>query len=198
MSGQAPIGYAVDNFYVQPVFLNAQRPPTVNDSYPAGTRWQDNSVNPPIIYETTGRGVWNTEGANHATTTTYGTVILTDNSEPVATKAYADALAIAGSPVATETVPGIGELATDAEAVAGTPSTGLLALFVTPSNLTPVFAAPPAIGGTTPAAATAPSAIPTGPGIAVVIPVKAETAPLIVSMVDIAMFNFFCVSKALF
>src|SRR5690606_880724 len=30
------------------------------------------------------------------------------------------------------------------------PSTGALALFVTPSNLAAVFAAPPAIGGTTP------------------------------------------------
>lgn len=88
----------------------------------------------------------------HATTVTYGVVTLTDNSFPVATKAYADALVIAGAPVATETTAGIGELATDAEAVAGTPSTGLLALFVTPSNLAPVFASPPAIGGTIAAA----------------------------------------------
>jgi len=90
----------------------------------------------------------------HASTTAYGVVQLTDNSEPVATKVYVDAIAIAGAPVATETVAGIGELATDAEAVAGTPSTGVKALLVTPSNLTPVFAAPPAIGGTTPAGAT--------------------------------------------
>ena len=65
---------------------------------------------------------------------------------------YADNLAIAGSPVSTTTTAGIGQLATDAEAIAGTPSTGLLALFVTPSNLSPVFASPPAIGGTLPAA----------------------------------------------
>lgn len=90
----------------------------------------------------------------HASTTEFGVVQLTDNSEPVATKAYADALAIAGAPVATTTTAGIGELATDAEAIAGTPSTGLLALFVTPSNLAPVLASPTAIGSTLPAAGT--------------------------------------------
>lgn len=103
-----------------------------------------------------------------ASTTVEGVVYLTDGTSslanPVATKAYADALAIAGAPVATDTVPGIGELATDAQAVAGTPSTGLLALFVTPSNLTPVFAAPPAIGGTTPAAAAFTNLSATGVG----------------------------------
>lgn len=89
-----------------------------------------------------------------ATTLIEGVVLLTDNSSPVATKAYADALAIAGAPVSTELVAGIGQLATNAEAVAGTASTGALALFVTPSNFASVFAAPPAIGGTTPAAGT--------------------------------------------
>lgn len=93
-----------------------------------------------------------------ASATVEGVVYLTEGTSsiayPVATKFYADNLAIAGAPVATETVAGIGQLATDAEAVAGTPSTGLLALLVTPSNLTPVFAAPPDIGGTTPGAAT--------------------------------------------
>ena len=89
-----------------------------------------------------------------ATTLIEGVVLLTDNSSPVATKAYADALAIAGAPVSTELVAGIGQLATNAEAVAGTASTGALALLVTPSNLASVFAAPPAIGGTTPAAGT--------------------------------------------
>lgn len=90
----------------------------------------------------------------HATTAVYGVVLLTDNNSPIATKFYVDNIAIAGSPVSTETVAGIGQLATNAEAVAGTPSTGALALFVTPSNLTPVFAAPPVLGSTTPAAAT--------------------------------------------
>lgn len=151
MSSGGAFGYGIDPF-VYPQFLSFMRAPTSLDIYNPGTRWQDNSVNPAIIYSTSGAGNWDTGGVEPATTTTYGTVILTDNSEPVATKAYADALAIAGSPVATTTTAGIGQLATDAEAIAGTASTGLLALFVTPSNLTPVFASPPAIGGTLPAA----------------------------------------------
>src|SRR5512139_1424733 len=149
-----PFGNVIDGF-VYPQFIGyATRAPTTQDIYNPGTKWQDNSVNPPVIYETTGAGIWSTSGVNQATTTTYGTVILTDDSQPVATKAYADALVIAGAPVATETVAGIGQLATDAEAIAGTPSTGLLALLVTPSNLAPVLASPSAIGSTTPAAGT--------------------------------------------
>lgn len=73
-------------------------------------------------------------------------------SSSLAIKTYVDATAIAGAPIAEEAVYGIGEIATDAEAVAGTPNNpGVTALFVTPSNLSPVFGAPPAIGGTTPA-----------------------------------------------
>lgn len=142
---------------VMPVPIYANRAPTSNDTnYVQGQVWYDNSVSPGVAYAyDKPSGTWQVGGNSPATTTDYGVVLLTDNSEPVATKAYADALAIAGSPVATETTAGIGQLATDVEAVAGTPSTGLLALFVTPSNLAPVFAAPPAIGGTTPAAVTA-------------------------------------------
>jgi fibronectin-binding autotransporter adhesin len=143
-----------DDPYVNPPYINAMRAPTSQDIQLPGTRWQDSSVNPPIVYATTGGGNWDTGGVEPATTTTYGTVILTDNNEPVATKFYVDAIAIAGAPVATETTAGIGELATDAEAIAGTPSTGLLALFVTPSNLAPVFASPPSLGGTVPADGT--------------------------------------------
>lgn len=145
-----PFATGVDAF-VYPQFIGyALRAPTTQDIYPPGTRWQDNSVNPAIIYETTGGGNWTTEGANHATTTTYGTVILTDNSEPVATKVYADNLAIAGSPVATTTTSGIGKLVSDANAVARIASTGVQAYFVQPSNLTAVMSAPGPIGDVTP------------------------------------------------
>lgn len=45
--------------YVYPQFIGyALRAPTTQDIYPAGTRWQDNSVNPAIIYQTTGAGLW--------------------------------------------------------------------------------------------------------------------------------------------
>jgi hypothetical protein len=86
-----------------------------------------------------------------ATTLIEGVVLITDNTSPVATKAYADALAIAGAPVSTETVAGIGQLATDAEAVNGTLSTGALALLVTPSNFAAVFDSPPPLGNIAPA-----------------------------------------------
>lgn len=140
---------------VLPVPILAQRAPASSDITPAGQLWFDESVTPSILYISQGNGVYTTGGNEIATASSFGIVKLTDNDAPVATvatKAYADNLAIAGSPVSTETTAGIGQLATNAEAVAGTPSTGLLALFVTPSNLASVFAAPPAIGGTTPAA----------------------------------------------
>lgn len=145
-----PFATGVDAF-VYPQFIGyAQRAPTAQDIYNPGTRWQDNSVNPAIIYETTGAGNWFSGEGNHATTTTYGTVILTDNSEPVATKVYADNLAIMGSPVATTTTSGIGKLVSDANAVARIASTGAQAYFVQPSNLTAVMSAPGPIGDTTP------------------------------------------------
>lgn len=72
-----------------------------------------------------------------ATTTTFGTVKLTDNNEPVATKFYADNLAIAGAPAWSETVSGIGQLSTLAEAVAGTDDNTA----ITPLKLAGVLAA---------------------------------------------------------
>ena len=78
----------------------------------------------------------------HATTLIYGSVKLTDNSSPVATKAYADALAIAGAPAWSETLSGIGQLSTTAEAVAGTDDNTAM----TPLKVADVFAAPPVAG----------------------------------------------------
>jgi len=66
----------------------------------------------------------------------------------LATKTYADNLAIAGAPDWSETVKGIGELATDAESVTGTATD----VAIVPSSLTARLAAPGAIGGTSPAA----------------------------------------------
>jgi hypothetical protein len=125
----------------------------------------DENATPSALYTHLGAGVWDQGGNAVATNTVYGLVqIDTDGTlasaddlhvaTALATKTYADSIAVAGGTVATEIAAGIGELATDAEAVAGTPSTGALALFVTPSNLAAVFAAAPAIGGTTPAAGT--------------------------------------------
>lgn len=55
-----------------------------------------------------------------ATTITEGVVYITDNSTPVATKLYVDNIAIAGAPAWSESVSGIGQLSTNAEAVLGT------------------------------------------------------------------------------
>lgn len=113
-----------------------------------GQQYFDTSTSPPDGYVFNGQ-TWAISGANPATTSTYGTVILTDNNEPVATKFYADNLAISGSPVATTTTSGIGRLVTDADAVARIPSTGLQAYFVQPSNLTAVMSEPGPIGDVT-------------------------------------------------
>jgi len=136
---------------VLPIPIIAQRAPATTDTnYAKGQPWIDESVIPSILYFHLGGGDWNSNELTLSTDATFAGALNTTASSSLAIKTYADNLAIAGSPVSTETTPGIGELATDVEAVAGTPSTGALALFVTPSNLAAVFAAPPAIGGTTP------------------------------------------------
>lgn len=83
-----------------------------------------------------------------ATTLIEGVVLITDNTSPVATKAYADALAIAGAPAWSETVSGIGQLSTTAEAQAGTDDNTAM----TPAKVVDLLETPPAIGGTTPGA----------------------------------------------
>jgi hypothetical protein len=65
-----PLGHAGLDPYVNPPFINAQRAPTTNDVQLADTTWQDNSVNPPVLYVTTGAGVWYDIGANSGTFTT--------------------------------------------------------------------------------------------------------------------------------
>ena len=154
-SSNQPLGYCGIDPYVTPQIIQAQRAPTTQDIWPGGTQWQFNNGATKVIYETTGAGIWNIGSNAAATTTAAGIVTLTDNNEPVATKFYVDA-AIAGVvvgavPAATIANMGIVELATDAEAIAGTPS-GATAFCVQPSNLAAVFASPSAIGGTLAAA----------------------------------------------
>ncbi len=53
-----PNGFQVDGF-VYPQFLGIPlRAPTTQDIYNPGTRWQDNSVSPPVQYYTVGGGLW--------------------------------------------------------------------------------------------------------------------------------------------
>src|SRR3974390_3339219 len=51
-------GFNIDGF-VYPQFLGIPlRAPTTQDIYNPGTRWQDNSVSPPVQYYTVGAGLW--------------------------------------------------------------------------------------------------------------------------------------------
>ena len=145
---------------VFPAPIIAERAPTSTDtSYPQGQSWFDNSGATPVEYIFDGSSTWNVGGNAHATTTEYGTVILndsvtmagaTDDNVPtsLAIKTYADNLAIAGAPAWSETISGIGQLATTAEAQAATDDT----VAMTPLKVAQLLATPPAIGGTTPGA----------------------------------------------
>lgn len=156
-----PLAYGIGGLVAVPAApISGYGEPPESFKGELGQQYFDKSVTPPVEYTFNGQS-WLLGGNEPATTTTYGTVILTDDDTmadatddnvptALAIKTYVDNTAISGAPVSTETTAGIGQLSTDAEAVAGTPSTGALALFVTPSNLAAVFAAPPAIGGTTP------------------------------------------------
>jgi hypothetical protein len=52
------------NVLQRPLFIPANRPPTVNDLQPPGTRWLDGSASPRVIYSTTGAGIWSLENAS--------------------------------------------------------------------------------------------------------------------------------------
>ncbi len=148
-----------------PGALRGNGPPAASFKGVLGQQYFDQSTSPPTEYIYNG-STWEAGGNAYATETTPGIVELATTAEMNAGTSttlvppvkevfdYVNSVVIAGAPVATEVTAGIGQLATDAEAVAGTASTPLLALLVTPSNLTPVFAAPPAIGGTTAGAGT--------------------------------------------
>lgn len=122
-----PFATGVDSF-VYPQFIGyALRPPTTQDIYNPGTRWQDNSVNPPNIYQTTGAGVWyvdsGTPGVFTSLTVTPGPISLTGTTS----------INTSGSAVTTIGTGGTGAVnignATGNTAVTGslTASTGLVA-----------------------------------------------------------------------
>lgn len=155
---QNPLGYMGINPKNQPEFLSVPRAPSASDkNYAFGTRWLNTATS--TVYEYVASGTWQVGGNDDATTTTAGIVLIkedvtlagADNSTvptSLATKTYADNLAIAGAPDASETTKGIAELATQAETNTGTDDLKI----VTPLKLKTSLAAPPEIGGTTPAA----------------------------------------------
>lgn len=158
-------GFQIDGF-VYPQFISGNRAPTTKDIYPPGTKIMDGSVTPGVIYETTGAGVWNQAGGGLASTTTPGIVYLASlaqtesggapNADYVSSAndvATALAAVVVGAGVpATIAQQGYVYLATNADAVSGTPTHPNEVLI--PGNLSAVFAAPPTIGGTTPAGAS--------------------------------------------
>jgi hypothetical protein len=167
-SRQRGYGVGGPSLQFQPAPIIAQRAPTSTDTnYDLGQDWIDESSIPGALYTYVGGGIWD-QGANaEATTTSFGIVQLATLAELQAGNApagaivplsndvftFVNATAIAGAPIAQTGVTGITNLATDAQAVAGTATVpGVTALAVQPSNLAAVFAAPPATGGTTPAA----------------------------------------------
>lgn len=145
--GSYPFDSAGVDQYTRPLyFAGAKRAPNATDIYPSGTRWEDASTpSDPIIYVTTGAGRWDTEGANVATNTTYGTVKLATLSElqngnapdltyvpssnDVAT--VIQGIVVGAVPPANEGQAGIAEIADQTETNTGTDDTRI----VTPLKL---------------------------------------------------------------
>lgn len=139
-SSSNPLGYTGIDLYTQPPFITAMRAPTTNDIYNAGTQWKDGSVNPPIIYETSGGGIWGNNINSPATTTSFGTVKIATLSELQNGNAPSGAIVplsndvatviagvVAGAvPPANETQAGIAEIATQVETDAGLDDTKIV------------------------------------------------------------------------
>jgi len=100
--------------------------------------------------------IYNGRQSNQAFTGTVRAATLNEAEEGESPELYISPQVLADMgagfvPAATTTVPGVVELATNAEAVTGTATTNLA---IIPASLTARLAAPGAIGGTTPAAGT--------------------------------------------
>jgi len=98
--------------------------------------------------------IYNGRQSNQAFTGTVRAATLNEAEEGESPELYISPQVLADMgagfvPAATTTVPGVVELATNAEAVTGTATTNLA---IIPASLTARLAAPGAIGGTTPAA----------------------------------------------
>src|SRR5271156_6654863 len=100
-AGGTPFATGVDAF-VYPQFIGyAQRAPTTQDIYNPGTRWQNNAVSPPVIYETTGAGIWNQAGGALATTSSSGAVFLATLSQTESGRAPSSSYVSSANDVAT-------------------------------------------------------------------------------------------------
>ncbi len=128
--------------YVYPQFIGyALRAPTTQDIYNPGTRWQYNGVSPPVIYETSGAGVWYSTAAQGAFTalTVVGTTSLTGTTTINASGSAATTIGTGGTgPVNIGNATG-GTIVTGPESVSGllTASAGLNTAPVVASGASP-------------------------------------------------------------
>lgn len=164
--GSFPFDAAGIDLFAHPLFINANRAPTTQDIENPGTRWQNSAVTPPVIYETTGAGLWTFGGNSLASTTTPGIVFLSTFAQlstgtapsvdyvPSANDVftYVNSVAIAGAPDATTIVKGISFLATNADVVSPYATPLGANTVITPANIVTMFATPPPIGTGTPGA----------------------------------------------
>ena len=134
MSSFDPLSYLNNQPTKYPMMIIADRAPTVNDQFSAGTRWQHLNGSTNVIYESEGAGVWNVGGAPAASETEAGLMEYATDAETLALTATDKAVRPSnlGALDATTTQRGIGEIATDAEAQGETISTNK---FLVPSNL---------------------------------------------------------------
>jgi len=125
-----PYATGVDAF-VYPQFIGyALRAPTTQDIYNPGTQWQNNAVNPPVIYETTGAGRWySTAGGGETLTalTVTGPSSLTGVTNINTTGAAATSIGTGGTGVTNIGNATGGTVVTGAESVSGilTASSGI-------------------------------------------------------------------------
>lgn len=148
-----PLAYGIGGLInVPPGPLKGVGPPSDSFKGQLGQFYFDTSSSPYNAYVYDGL-TWQIGANALATTTTPGIVEIDDDLSDVpasdfvvpsamAAKTYIDNIAIAGAPAWSETVSGIGEIATTAEAIAVTDDT----VVMTPLKMAQLFASPPPMG----------------------------------------------------
>lgn len=155
---------------VEVPFISNRAPSSMDTNFPIGKRWIDTvGQNEWILVGLSSVGgvlsaIWSQGGNEAATTSSPGIVTLSTLAQlesgtapagavvPLANDVFTfvNSVVIAGGNLATEAAVGLIQEATDAQAVAGTNLNPGTPLAVQPKNLAPVFASPPALGGTAP------------------------------------------------
>lgn len=147
------LAYGIGGFVSVPAGpITGEGPPPESFRGKLGQFYFDTSTNPYNAYVFDGL-TWQIGGNALATTTTPGIVEIDDDltdapptdyvvPSAMAAKTYIDNIAIAGAPAWSETVSGIGQIATTAEAIAVTDDT----VAMTPLKMAQLFASPPPLG----------------------------------------------------